>query len=445
MIVLYRKARYIIRITQRKIHHRRLRKSTLNALPYWIAAILTGLMAVAYANIFRIAEGWIISIYSAHPEYAFIGAPLAFLVGWYLVRKFAPAASGSGIPQLLAAAELAGKGEMGPLQMLLGFRVFVVKILSSIACVLGGGAIGREGPTLQLAGSTFYLTHKLLKNTAARYFPMASLQSMIITGGAAGLAAAFNTPLGGIVYAIEELAKVHLSFFRTSLIQAVIVSGLVAQVILGPYLYLGFPSVVTPTLSEVPWMVVVGAVIGLCGALMGRALYSVGQWRGSVGAMNRQALIAVGSGLIFASLVYFGGPVSIGSGKELMTDLLFKSSEHANWGAPILRAFASFFSYASGCAGGIFAPALSTGAALGSLASEVTSGINPHLMVLLGMTAFLTGLTRTPFTAFVLVLEMTDRHSVIFAMMISAMSANAAASLVDPLSLYEKIKEHYLN
>lgn len=428
------------------MHHRELRNSTLNAFPYWLAAVLTGLIAVGYAKVFGIAEKWITELYSGHAELAFIGAPIAFLIGWWLVRKFAPAAGGSGIPQLLAAAELSGRTDHNSdaIRDLMGLRVFVVKILSSLVCILGGGAIGREGPTLQLAGSTFYLTNRLLKKSAPKFFPMASLQSMIITGGAAGLAAAFNTPLGGIVYAIEELAKVHLSFFRTSLIQAVILSGLVAQVILGPYLYLGFPNVVTPSSSDMIPILLIGSVIGLCGAFMGRALYEIGQWRAQWVSMRSAALVALSTGVLFAVLIYFSGSVSVGSGKELIMDLLFTPGKTAWWGDPFARAMANFLSYASGCAGGIFAPALSTGAALGSLFSQLPLGLDPHLTVLLGMTAFLTGVTRTPFTSFVLVLEMTDRHSVILAMMISAMSASAAAHLLEPHSLYEKIKENIL-
>jgi H+/Cl- antiporter ClcA len=440
----FRSGRYLFRKVQRKIHHRRLQKSTLTAIPYWIAALAVGTVAVGYANLFRMAEGWITDIYKAHPTSAFIGAPLAFFISALLVTRLAPGASGSGIPQTLAASEIAVTPQAGLIDRLLGLRVLVVKIVSSFVCILGGGAIGREGPTIQLAGSTFYLVHRILRKFSNRHFSAASLQSMIIAGGAAGLAAAFNTPLGGIVYAIEELAHEHLSFFRTSLIQAVIVSGLVAQLLLGPYLYLGYPDVVTPELTEIPWMIVVGVVVGLCGAFAGRALYEVGRWRNSSPSRKRQSMIAIGCGLLFALLIYLTGPVAVGSGKETIMDLLFTKGSAGDWTWPIARVVGNYLAYAAGCAGGIFAPALATGATLGSLFSKVFISLDPHLLVLMGMTAFLTGVTRTPFTSFVLVLEMTNRHSVIFAMMIAAMGANAAASLVEGSSLYEKVKADYL-
>lgn len=437
-------SRKFVQWLQVQINERRVRESSLTAVPFVLAAALVGLLAVAYAKLFLLAENWIRNLYSVKPLWAFVGSPLAFLAGWWLVSKFAPAAGGSGIPQLMAAAEMAEGKEHDRVHALMGLRILVVKVLSSTACLLGGGAIGREGPTLQLAGSTFYLTHRLLKKKMARYLPVPSLQSMIIAGGAAGLSAAFNTPLGGIVYAIEELAKVHLSYFRTSLIQAVIVSGLVSQLILGPYLYLGYPNVERAEVSQLPWIIILSAVIGIAGGLTGKALYAVSQWRSSSGSKTRQALIAAGMGLAFATLIYFFGTVGVGTGKDVLMDLLFTTHRTADWTWPVSRFIGNFLSYGSGSAGGIFAPALTTGATLGSLFSSFLPQFDPHLLVLMGMTAFLTGVTRTPFTSFVLVLEMTDRHAVIFTMMVGAMSANAAAHLIESLSLYEKIKENYL-
>lgn len=444
--LVFRRIRSGWRRLQGLAQARRIRESTLNSLPYLIAATFVGVMAVFYAKLFLYAEEWASDIYGHDPFVAFAMAPSLFFAAWWIVEKYAPAAGGSGIPQLMAAAEIAGDRDLerqGRVRALLGYRVFVTKIVSSLACVLGGGAIGREGPTLQLAGSTFYLTNRLLKRTLSRYVPTAGLQSMIITGGAAGLAAAFNTPLGGIVYAVEELAKVHLSFFRTSLIQAVIVSGIVAQLFLGSYLYLGLPNVITPPWSMMGWVVLAGALIGLCGALAGKALFSIGRFRSSLSKRRHRGLFAIACGLLFAGLFYVTGPVSLGSGKHVLLTLLF-AKEPAQWYAPFSRFAGNLLAYGTGAAGGVFAPALATGATLGSLFSNLASQIDANVLILIGMIAFLTGVTRTPFTSFVLVLEMTDRHSVIFPMMIGAMSAHAAASLVDPESLYEKVMRSYL-
>ena len=432
----------LVRWLRQKVDEKKIRESTLAAVPYAIAAGLVGLMAVAYAKLFQLAERSAMELFRSAPHMIFVVAPVAFLLSWWLVKKLAPAAGGSGIPQLMAAAELAGR-DAPTVAPLLGARMFMVKTLSSLVCVLGGGAIGREGPTLQLAGSTFYLTHRFLKRVGSRYIPVAGLQSMIITGGAAGLAAAFNTPLGGIVYAIEELAKIHLSFFRTSLIHAVIVSGLVAQFMLGSYLYLGYPVVRAPEPAQLPAVILVAALVGAGGALMGRALFRLGQARKALSSQRSEIVFVAGVGLAFAGLAYFAGLPALGSGKEVLNELLFTET-HADWTWPVARLFGNLLSYGSGAAGGVFAPALASGAALASLVSTFLPGLDPHMLVLIGMIAFLTGLTRTPFTSFVLVLEMTDRHSVILPMMISAMAANAVAHLIEPESLYEKLKGGFL-
>ena len=443
----FRQCRVGLRKLQQLAEERKIRESTLNAFPYVLAAALVGGMAVFYAKLFLFAEEWTSDLYGHHPLLAFALAPILFFAAWWIVETQAPAAGGSGIPQLMAAAEIAGERDSESLKAvnaLLGIRVFCVKVASSIICVLGGGAIGREGPTLQLAGSTFYLTNRLLRKTASRYIPTAGLQSMIITGGAAGLAAAFNTPLGGIVYAVEELAKVHLSFFRTSLIQAVIVSGIVAQLFLGSYLYLGLPNVTPPPWSMMGWVIAVGALVGLCGALAGKALFSIGRLRTSLKRKHQRGLFAIGCGLLFAALFYLSGPVALGSGKHVLLTLLFSKEQAAEWYAPFSRFAGNLLAYGTGAAGGVFAPALATGATLGSLLSDFATDLDANVFILIGMIAFLTGVTRTPFTSFVLVLEMTDRHSVIFPMMIGAMSAHAAASLVDPESLYERVMKQYL-
>src|SRR6476620_7004211 len=166
-------------------------------------------------------------------------APVCFLLAWGIVQFFAPNARGSGIPQVMAAIELSSPKHEHKISRLLSFRIMITKIASSLTMVLGGGAIGREGPTIQIAGSVFRIVNKWIPAS----WPKLSKQSFILTGAAAGLAAAFNTPLGGLVFAVEELARIHVRFFRTALFTSVIVSGLDAQALLGPYLYLGYPDV----------------------------------------------------------------------------------------------------------------------------------------------------------------------------------------------------------
>jgi H+/Cl- antiporter ClcA len=138
----------------------------------------------------------------------FVIMPVCFVMGWWLVRRFAKGARGSGIPQVIAALELSNTQERHLVSHLLSLRIILVKMASTFVMVLGGAAIGREGPTIQIAASVF----KKMNDWLPEWWPKASLRVMALTGASAGLAAAFNTPLGGIVFVVEELTKTHFSW-----------------------------------------------------------------------------------------------------------------------------------------------------------------------------------------------------------------------------------------
>ena len=132
----------------------------------------------------------------------------------------------------------------------------------------------------------------------------------------------------------------------------------------------------------------------------------------------------------------------LGSGKELITHVLFTDHKYVEWYTPFLRVIGPILSFSSGAAGGIFAPALSAGASLGSFIAhlfEFTGG-NANLLILVGMVGFLTGVTRTPFTSAILVLEMTDRHNVIFQLMLAGMISNIVSLIIDKHSFYDHLK-----
>ncbi len=137
----------------------------------------------------------------------------------------------------------------------------------------------------------------------------------------------------------------------------------------------------------------------------------------------------------------------IGSGKEVMTHTLFTNDKHVEWYVPLLRMLGSLLSFTTGGAGGVFAPALAAGASVGSVLSGWfhCTPANANILILSGMVAFLTGVTRTPFTSAILVLEMTDRHNVIFHLMLAAMVAYLVSMLVDKRSFYDHLKHRFIH
>ena len=306
----------------------------------------------------------------------------------------------------------------------------------------GGGIIGREGPTIQIAGSVFRKINQWLPH----WWPKISKRNMIMTGAAAGLAAAFNTPLGGIVFAVEELTKTHISYFKTALFTAVIIAGLTAQGFLGPYLYLGFPNISNPSPYIFFGVFAVATFAGFGGSLTGRLILLILKWKSKFKKQSDHLLFVVGCALIIAVAAFFAGDVALGSGKELMNSTLFSSHKYSPFYLPFLRMGGSILSFTTGAAGGVFAPALSAGAAIGSVMAGWfhLTAVNSNIVILCGMVGFLTGITRSPFTSAILVLEMTDRHNVIFHLMFAGMIASIVSVIVDKHSLYDHLKVQYL-
>ena len=419
----------------------RIRRNALQAIPFWIASFATGLVAVGYTKLFGYSESLLKNLLGLHPWAIFFATPFCFLLAWLLVQYFAPNAKGSGIPQVMAAIELSSPKYEHAISRLLSFRILLTKIASSLTMVLGGGAIGREGPTIQIAGSLFRMVNKWIPSS----WPRLSKQSFILTGAAAGLAAAFNTPLGGVVFAMEELAKIHIRFFRTALFSAVIIAGFTAQSFLGPYLYLGYPDVKYLQFSIFIGVAFTAILAGIGGSLMGKAILAIMHWKKNFNH-TRSILFIVISGLLMAAIAYFFSSDILGSGKDLMNIKLFTETKYSSWYTPLLRIIGPIISFNTGAAGGVFAPALAAGASIGSYLAGWFHllGPNANILILSGMVGFLTGVTRTPFTSAILVLEMTDRHSVIFHLMLAALVSNIAALIIDKHSFYEQLKKGYV-
>jgi len=426
-----------------KIRNEKVKHNLLQAIPFWVASLITGLVAVLYTRLFALAEKGTSYIVHTHLWLLFIVTPLCFLTAWWVVRRWAPYARGSGIPQVMAAIELATPKYNDKVGRLLSLRIMVVKIFSSLIMAFGGGVIGREGPTIQVAGSIFRKINEWLPG----WWPRISKRNMIMTGAAAGLAAAFNTPLGGIVFAVEELTRTHISYFKTALFTAVIIAGLTAQAMLGPYLYLGYPDVSHLSGFIFLCVLLVAVPAGLAGSIMSRWMLRIFRWKDNFRATRQHVFYIIGAALVIASLAFFIDEKALGSGKQLMTTALFTQDKYNPWYMPLLRIVGSVFSFTTGASGGVFAPALSTGASIGATLSGWMhlSATDTNLLILSGMVAFLTGVTRTPFTSAILVLEMTDRHNVIFHLMLAGMAASLTAMLVDKHSFYDHLKYQYMH
>ena len=457
------------RIFIQPLYTARVRRLMLLSFPFWMASLLTGLMAVGYEKVFAGAEevsfGWL----RREPQLAFGFTPLAFLGEWALVKWLAPVARGSGIPQVMAGIELSPPAQHRHTAYLLSLRVAVVKVLGSVVLLLGGGVIGREGPAIQVSAAIFRAINRL----QPAGWPQLSRQIALVTGGAAGLAAAFNTPLGGTGFVVEALTRIHLSRFRmavfsaviiavfsaviiavfsavfSAVIIAVIIAGLTAQQFLGSYLYLGFPKITSPAGWYQGQVMVAAVACGLAGAYFAKTLLWLNGHRKHFATPLAQAGWVVGCGLLLAGLAYLVGPDGVGAGKPVINRLLFRNDGGTPGYLFPVRFAGMALSYGSGGAGSVFATSLSAGALPGDgiaqLANVAVADRNLLILVsMVSMVGFLTGVVGSPFTAAILGLEMTDRHSAIFQLLIGAMLAQAVAALVEPHSLYEHLRQGFI-
>ena len=234
------------------------------------AALLAGLIAILFAIGAELAIATHASVMSGSPWLTLIVAPLGFAAMTWIARKFFPATQGSGIPQAIAASL---SDDRRIRRKLLSFRIAIAKVFLTLGGLLSGASIGREGPSVQIGASILHMLAGRKRNRVA------SSRDLIVAGSGAGVAAAFNTPLGGIMFAIEEMCRYRAFQANSTTLTSVIFAGLMSLAVLGAYTYfgrtptsLGWPSGVWPVL-------LCGALGGLFGGLFSRALIASPRWR----------------------------------------------------------------------------------------------------------------------------------------------------------------------
>jgi len=408
-------------------------------LTLWLAALCAGLAVVAFA---KIAEHSLALFSIMVKAYPWIPIPLVPAVGmitvWMTLRYF-PGIQGSGIPQVIVAARLSALGK--PVNAFVSMRIAIGKVLLGAFALVGGFSAGREGPSVQVAASILHAAHRFLPHSRAL-----RPRDLLVAGGAAGVAAAFNTPLAGIVFAVEELGRKLETRTSGVLISTIIISGLVAIAILGNYNYFGHIRVPVLDRSSVLPVIVGGLLCGLLGGVFSWLLlwpqrqkeFSVWVWR------NQHPVWFAGiCGLAVATIGLLSGNLSFGSGYEV-TSRVVSGEISMPWYAAICRFLATAISYYSGIPGGLFAPSLATGAALGSsLAPFLGHTAETIPIIALFMAGFLAAVTQSPITSAIIVMEMVDGHEMVISLMAIALIAKAVSSRISP-ELYQQLAHGWL-
>lgn len=411
------------------VHSRRWQRHAI----FVVGGLVVGLVSVALAILADDAQRAFHGISGRWPYAPLLLTPLGFGLAAFLARRFFPNTQGSGIPQAIAAR---GLQDTEARSRLVGFRAAAGKVLLTLFGLLVGASIGREGPSVQVGASIMFLIGRL----TPRRQP-----GLILAGAAAGVAAAFNTPLAGIVFAIEEMSRSFEVKASGLIIAAVILAGLTAQAILGDYTYFGTTQ--ASLRIGVAWMAVplCGIVGGVAGAVFSRILVAVPD-----ALPARAAHFINGHSVMFAVLCGFGvalcgllsGGAVYGTGYEIARDVLHNGGFVPLDYAP-LKLLATAFSSVSGIPGGIFSPSLSVGAGIGADIARFFHHAPSGPIVLLAMVAYFTGVVRAPITGFVIVSEMSGDHGMLVPLMAAALIADAVARLINREGVYHMLAKRF--
>lgn len=415
----------------------------IGRLIFWSGALLTGLVAVLFANVTEYAVSTLHILDERYPVWAFVSAPLGGALVVWLTRRYFAGAEGSGIPQVMA--ELTQHGAYRRLQRpLLSMRILLGKLVLGCAAIFAGFSAGREGPMVQIGAAFMAVLGERLPRRL-----QVSRRHMLAAGGAAGIAAAFNTPLAGIIFAIEELSHGIEEGMSGLIITAIVIAGVVGQAFFGNYVYFGWINITGVENHHPPLLLLAAALMcGVAGGAFSRLLLfatanklpgPVGRWRA-----EHPIWFAAFCGLLVAIIGTISGGLTYGTGYGEAKHLLAQDAV-LPWHYGIDKFLATLVSFSSGIPGGLFAPSLAIGAGLGqNLHALIETSYQPGMTNVLCMAGFLAAVTQAPITAFVIVMEMVSGYGMVIDLMIVTLVASGISRTLCP-PLYRTMALRYLS
>lgn len=408
-----------------------------------VVGTVAGLLGVAFEKAVNGVMAMRLSGLSIFSDYWILMWPLTFVVsgllamsGYYLVRRFAPEAGGSGIPEIEGALE-----ELRPVRW---WRVIPVKFFGGIGTLSAGMVLGREGPTVQMGANVGKMMADIfrLRSAEARH-------SLLATGAAAGLSAAFNAPLAGILFILEEMRLQ----FRYSLISikavfiGVIMSSIVFRIFNGDTAVIEVGKLANTSLNTLWLFLVLGMVFGVVGVSFNALIFRTQDMFARIHGGNLRKILIIGGVLGgVCGLIGLVQPEAAGGGFALIP-----LAAAGQYGLMMLlfiffvRVVTTVLCFASGAPGGIFAPMLALGTLLGTAFGTAALvwfpeyDIQPATFAIAGMGALFAASVRAPLTGIVLVLEMTDNYQLILPMIITCLGATLLAQFLGGKPLYSTI------
>ncbi|MEW6694557.1 MAG: chloride channel protein [Pseudomonadota bacterium] len=405
-------------------------------------AVLAGLAVVGFTLLSEWAFEHFQRGYAAAPWLVLVWTPALTAAIVWMTRRWVPGAAGSGIPQVMAA--LAPGLPPAARGRLVSLRLSVGKTLLGALGLLAGLSLGREGPSVQVAAGVMHNARHWLRRGQGL-----NEHALLVAGGAAGIAAAFNAPLAGVVFAIEELSRKLDARNSGLIIAAIVLAGLMGVSAFGNYTYFGAIRVPGLDASALLPGLLVAVSCGVAGGVFARLLIAsltgspdrISRWR-----QRRPVAFAALGGLAVAVIGLASGGATFGAGAQEVRRMLAGESDVMQLYA-LLKFVATWITTWCGVPGGIFAPALSIGAGIGHDIAQLTAGsassaLTP-VLIAMGMAGFLAAVTQAPLTAFIIVMEMIDGRALVLTLMASAMVASLVSRLISR-PLYAVLAHHML-
>lgn len=424
----------------RQALHRLSRRATLGLSA--LVGVLAGLLAVVFQVLVQGTETLRGSLHAELTTHGYLGG-IALVGGGAtlgalavsLTRRYCPEAAGSGIPHVKAVVLSARRLRPKPL--------ILIKLTGGLLALGAGMSLGREGPTVHIGAACAAYFATLLR------LPSRTRRSLISAGAGAGLAAAFNAPLAGFLFIMEELRReMSRETYGNALVTSV-TSVLVARALLGSKSDFILADVNALPLSVIPAVVLTGVLAAVVGVAFNKALLRLVEWRDSSKPMIFGGVVGAMSGFLAIYL-----PEVNGGGHDLTLSLLRGETQHwLQWILVLLvvKLLFTVLCFSSGVPGGILAPLLTMGALTGGLvggtlrhfSAELAS--QPTFLATVGMAAVLSASVRAPLTGVVLIVEMTGQYHLLYFLLLASFISYLLAEWFEHEPIYEALLHRELH
>ncbi|MFK5892122.1 MAG: chloride channel protein [Pseudomonadota bacterium] len=403
-------------------------------LVLWFGALIIGLTATILAVTGDKIELFFKQNLEIFPYFPLIITPIGFLVITWVTQKYLFGAQGSGIPQTIAALKMKTHQQRS---LVLSLPIAFGKAALILFGLLCGASIGRGGPTIHIGAAIAYSFRRFAR------FPYHDVgRGLILAGAAAGLTAAFNTPLAGIMFTIEEMTRNYEEKINTTIILVVIIASIMYISLLGNFRYMGHVSGDIASYVTIYMVLICGIVGGLLGGVFSFILVRGGRWLTPV-RQQKPYLFALLCGFLVAIIGISSGGESFGTGYFEITRLLSEEN-NLHSGYSITKLLATVISYWSGIPGGIFTPTLSIGAGIGAEITYWFSALPGPIVIVLCMAAYFTGVMQTPITAAILIVEMTGDIELFLPLLAVTLIANSVSKYFNNEPIYRALAAEFL-